>query len=175
MPTFFEEFEEGIGIPSDQWSLEQWKQAALGGCKAADLLEAELQRSETLVQQALCLLENEQAKANKLKQLLDDAVRMTQPKRTGRPRKPLTLARLAARKPGRPQKLLVPEQCFTVADDSAELYRRIERIKNERNIKKDTDALQVFHEQVRSVREREKLIAADAKLLSKHRKKIAKS
>ena len=175
MPTFLEEFEAEIGIPSDQWSLEQWRQVALGGCKAADSLETEVREGEVLIRQALTLLEDEQAKTKKLKQMLDDAALMIQAKRGGRPRKPQALARLLARKPGRPKKVLVPEQGFTVADDAAELYRRVERIKNERNIKKDTDALRVFHEQVRPVREREKLVAADTKLLSKHRKKVAKS
>lgn len=177
MPTFLEEFEADIGIPSDQWSLEQWRQVALGGCKAADLLDAEVRRGDALIQQALSLLENEQAKNFRLIKMLDDAVVRILSKRGGRPRKQNVLARLLTqkRKPGRPQKVLLPDLGFTVADDSAELYRRVELIKNEMNIKKDTDALRIFYESVRPVREREKLVAADAKLLSKHRKKIAKS
>jgi len=177
MPTFLEEFEADIGIPSDQWSLEQWRQVALGGCKAADLLDAEVRRGDALIQQALSLLENERTKNLRLKEMLDDAALMTLSRRGGRPRKPQTLARLLTqkRKPGRPEKVLVPELGFTVTDDAAELHRRVEQIKSELNIKKDTDALRLFHAQTGLLRDTEKRVAADAKLLSKHRKKIAKS
>lgn len=177
MPTFLEEFEAEFGLPSDRWCVEQWKHVALSGCKAADLLEAEVRQGDALIQQALSMLENEQAKNLRLKEMLDDAAVMTLSRRGGRPRKPQTLARLLTqkRKPGRPEKVLVPELGFTVTDDAAELHRRVEQIKSELNIKKDTDALQVFHKSVKSALERERLVGADAKLLSRHRKRIAKS
>lgn len=174
MPTFLEEFQAEFGVSCDQWTLEQWKQAALDGCKAADLLEEEALQREGVIQKTLDLLIAEQVKSNKLRKMLDEAVARLQGRPRGRPRKGNALARLLVKKrpPGRPHKVLDQESGFTLADDSAELYRRVERIKSERKISKDTEALRIFHQSVKSKRERDRLVSADAKLLSKHRKKI---
>lgn len=178
MPTFLEEFQAEFGVSCDQWTLEQWKQAALDGCKAADLLEEEALQREGVIQKTLDLLIAEQVKSNKLRKMLDEAVVRLQGRPRGRPRKGNALARLLVKKlvkkrpPGRPHKVLDQESGFTLADDSAELYRRVERIKSERKISKDTEALRIFHQSVKSKRERDRLVSADAKLLSKHRKKI---
>lgn len=177
MPTFLEEFQAEFGVSCDQWTLEQWKQAALDGCKAADLLEEEALQREGVIQKTLDLLIAEQVKSNKLRKMLDEAVVRLQGRPRSRPRKGNALARLLVKKrpPGRPHKVLDQESGFTLADDSAELYRRVERIKSERKISKDTEALRIFHQSVKSKRERDRLVSADAKLLSKHRKKIEKS
>lgn len=174
MPTFLEEFQAEFGVSCDQWNLEQWKQAALDGCKAADLLEEEALQREVVIQKTLDLLRAEQAKSNKLREMLDEVIARLQGRPRGRPRKGSALARLLVRKrpSGRPHKMLDHESGFTLADGTAELYRRIVRIKSEHNISKDTDALRIFYRSVKPVRERERLVSADAKLLSKHRKKI---
>lgn len=177
MPTFLEEFQAEFGVSCDQWTLEQWKQAALDGCKAADLLEEEALQREGVIQKTLDLLIAEQVKSNKLRKMLDEAVVRLQGRPRSRPRKGNALARLLVKKrpPGRPHKVLDHESGFTLADGTAELYRRVERIKSEHKISKDTEALRIFHQSVKSKRERDRLVSADAKLLSKHRKKIEKS
>lgn len=178
MKSFLQEFEAEFGVLSHQWSLEQWKKAAIGGCKAADLLEAEAKEQKIIIQKTLSQLDAEHAKSERLRHLLESAVTRILAKRGGRPRKPKYLASLLSvrkRPPGRPKKIIDPQTGFTREDDAAELYRWVEHIKSEHKISKDTDALRLLWKCVRlPLRQHEKHVAADAKLLSWYRKKFAK-
>jgi hypothetical protein len=163
------ELEQDFGKPRKEWSLEEWKQAAIGN----STLRAS---ADVLIQ----LLEEQVAIFKEYTQHLETRIAQLEKRRIGAPRKPKkpisALALLCKRKRGRPTKKYTFEGgliSYTNLDYARDLRHVVDGIKARRNIKTDTEALAIIYKTV-PLRKRTPLIEYDAKLLSKHRKLIAK-
>ncbi|MDO8415058.1 MAG: hypothetical protein Q7S87_02475 [Agitococcus sp.] len=162
------ELEQDFGKPRKEWSLEQWKQAAVGN---SILLDA--------ANELINVLKDEVAVYKTDIALSNRYIRQLENRRIGAPRKPkLPLGALALynkRKRGRPKKENADESAlisYTNVDYARDLRHVVDSIKAKLNIKTDTDALAFLYRTV-PLRKRTRAISYDAKLLSKHRKSIA--
>jgi len=164
------ELEQDFGKPCKEWSLEEWKQAAIGNSM---LLDTTNELTNTL-QELLALYE-------KKTQHLETRITQLENRRVGRPVKPKkmsfsVLALYSKRKRGRPKKENAEEGsiwAYTNVDLARDLRHRVDLIKTEQGIKTDKAALTILYKKL-PLQKRTRLIEYDAKLLSKHRKLIAK-
>ena len=164
------ELEQDFGKPCKEWSLEEWKQAAVGNSLLLDT-------SNELINalQEILALNKENT------QHLETRIAQLENRRIGRPVKPKkmsfsVLALYSKRKRGRPKKENAEEGsiwAYTNVDLARDLQHRVDLIKTEQGIKKDKAALTILYKKL-PLRTRTRLIEYDAKLLSRHRKLIAK-
>ena len=171
MSDILKELEQDFGKPRKEWSLEEWKQAAIGN--------STLRASADVIIQ---LLEEQVAIFKEYTQHLETRIAQLEKRRIGAPRKPKkpisALALLCKRKRGRPKKENAYEYeeklvSYTNVDYARSLRHVVDGIKARRDIKTDTEALDILYKTV-PLRKRTRLIEYNAKLLSKHRKLIAK-
>ena len=113
-------------------------------------------------------------------QHLETRIAQLEKRRIGAPRKPKkpisALALLCKRKRGRPKKENAEEGsiwAYTNVDLARDLQHRVDLIKTEQGIKTDKAALTILYKKL-PLQKRTRLIEYDAKLLSRHRKLIAK-
>ena len=165
MSDILKELEQDFGKPRKEWSLEEWKQAAIGN----STLRAS---ADVLIQ----LLEEQVAIFKEYTQHLETRIAQLEKRRVGAPRKPRIPRCALTRKRGRPKKDNAEKGsiwAYTNVDYARDLRHVVDGIKARRNIKTDTEALAIIYKTV-PLRKRTPLIEYDAKLLSKHRKLIAK-
>ena len=163
------ELEQDFGKPRKEWSLEEWKQAAVGNSLLLDT-------SNELINalQEILALNKENT------QHLETRIAQLENRRIGRPRElKKTLGALALynkSKRGRPKNNYADKGsiwAYTNEDLARDLRHRVDLIKTEHWIKTDKAALTFLYKKL-PLRTRTRLIEYDAKLLSKHRKLIAK-
>ena len=164
------ELEQDFGKPCKEWSLEEWKQAAVGNSLLLDT-------SNELINalQEILALNKENT------QHLETRIAQLENRRIGRPVKPKkmsfsVLALYSKRKRGRPKKENAEEGsiwAYTNVDLARDLQHRVDLIKTEQGIKTDKAALTILYKKL-PLQKRTRLIEYDAKLLSRHRKLIAK-
>ena len=169
MSDILKELEQDFGKPRKEWSLEEWKQAAIGN--------STLRASADVIIQ---LLEEQVAIFKEYTQHLETRIAQLENRRIGRPRElKKTLGALALyskRKRGRPKKENAEEGsiwAYTNVDLARDLQHRVDLIKTEQGIKTDKAALTILYKKL-PLQKRTRLIEYNAKLLSKHRKLIAK-
>lgn len=169
MSDILKELEQDFGKPRKEWSLEEWKQAAIGN--------STLRASADVIIQ---LLEEQVAIFKEYTQHLETRIAQLEKRRVGAPRKPKktlgVLALYSKRKRGRPKKENAEEGsiwAYTNVDLARDLRHRVDLIKTEQGIKTDKAALTILYKKL-PLQKRTRLIEYDAKLLSKHRKLIAK-
>jgi len=167
------ELEQDFGKPRKEWSLEEWKQAAIGNSVLLDTANELTNTLEELL-----------ATYREYTSRLETELTRLENRQVGRPSKPkkMQFSALALydkqlkRKRGRPTKKYTFEGgliSYTNLDYARDLRHVVDGIKARRNIKTDTEALAIIYKTV-PLRKRTPLIEYDAKLLSKHRKLIAK-
>ena len=169
MSDILKELEQDFGKPRKEWSLEEWKQAAIGN--------STLRASADVIIQ---LLEEQVAIFKEYTQHLETRIAQLENRRIGRPRElKKTLGALALynkSKRGRPKNNYADKGsiwAYTNEDLARDLRHRVDLIKTEHWIKTDKAALTFLYKKL-PLRTRTRLIEYDAKLLSKHRKSIAK-
>jgi len=162
------ELEQDFGKPRKEWSLEEWKQAAIGNSMLLDTANV-----------IIHLLEEQVAIFKEYTPMLERDITQLESRRVGRPKMPLCALALYGkrnkRKRGRPKKEYTDEDGFTWSqeDIARDHCRRIDLIKAEQGIKTDKDAV-AFRYRKQPLRIRTYAISYVSKLLSKHRKLIAK-
>ena len=165
MSDILKELEQDFGKPRKEWSLEEWKQAAIGN--------STLRASADVIIQ---LLEEQVAIFKEYTQHLETRIAQLEKRRIGAPRKPRIPRCALARKRGRPKNNYADKGsiwAYTNEDLARDLRHRVDLIKTEHWIKTDKAALTFLYKKL-PLRTRTRLIEYDAKLLSKHRKSIAK-
>ena len=165
MSDILKELEQDFGKPRKEWSLEEWKQAAIGN--------STLRASADVIIQ---LLEEQVAIFKEYTQHLETRIAQLEKRRIGAPRKPRIPRCALARKRGRPKNDNAEKGsiwAYTNEDLARDLRHRVDLIKTEHWIKTDKAALTFLYKKL-PLRTRTRLIEYDAKLLSKHRKSIAK-
>jgi len=159
------ELEQDFGKPRKEWSLEEWKQAAIGN---SVLLDTANELTNTLEE----LLATYREYTSRLEMELT----RFEKRRVGAPRKPRIPRCALARKRGRPKNDNAEKGsiwAYTNVDYARDLRHVVDGIKARRNIKTDSGALAILYKTV-PLQKRTHLIEYAAKLLSKHRKLIAK-
>ena len=169
MNHIFNELEEAWGLKQDDWTLDQWREAAYLCSELATVSEETIHAQENL-----------QETANAYIQLLTDKLAISEAVNTKLlhkfSKKPIGKPRKEIKKLGDLYKPLKRKGRWIAYknEDKERLIATIDNIKNEQGFKTDIAAIRYLSESL-PARQRRSEIDKKAKLLSRFRKEIARA
>ena len=169
MNHIFNELEEAWGLKQDDWTLDQWREAAYLCSELATVSEETINTQKTL-----------QETANAYIQLLTDKLAISEAVNTKLlhkfSKKPIGKPRKEIKKLGDLYKPLKRKGRWIAYknEDKERLIATIDNIKNEQGFKTDIAAIRYLSESL-PARQRRSEIDKKAKLLSRFRKEIARA